>query len=133
MKRPLYQALSSALQARENCVRSGNTEWLQRHTERMLSLNKNHMPSGSGVDAGTQLLVDESTPEKLVFTLGFHHMNESGMYDGWTEHRVTVRPSLQHQIKISISGRDRNEIKAYLYKLLSHDLLALVDEYEGES
>jgi len=41
-------------------------------------------------------------------------MNEHGFYDGWTEHRITVKPSLAFGFELTISGRDRNEIKDYL-------------------
>lgn len=46
-------------------------------------------------------------------------MNENGFYDGWTEHTITVRADLAHGFKISISGRNRNEIKDYLHEVFS--------------
>ena len=56
-----------------------------------------------------------STPDKLVFYTSFHHMNDNGFYDGWTEHTVTVRPSLQFGFNMKISGQNRNEIKYHLH------------------
>jgi len=73
-------------------------------------------PSGSGIDDGTKL-DDTSTANKLVFNTGFHHMNENGYYDGWTDHQVIVTPSLAYGFDMRITGRDRNDIKDYLYEV----------------
>lgn len=50
-----------------------------------------------------------------MFDVAFHHMNESGYYDGWTGHTITVKASLSHKFTLTISGRDRNGIKEYLH------------------
>lgn len=105
--------IATLLQSIENCAKSGNSEWHAKHSVTLVKLVKESMPSGAGFDAGTRL-DNNSTPEKLVFRTSFHHMNETGMYDGWTEHNVTVRASLVHGLSLSISGRDRNGIKDYI-------------------
>ncbi len=115
MKRPLYQVLASLVQARINCIESNNTEWRDNHEERIEALVKEHMPRGSGFDAGTTLDLDKSTGEKLVFKTSYHHMNDYGVYDGWTEHVVTVKPSLMYGVNLMISGRNRRDIKDYMY------------------
>jgi hypothetical protein len=56
-------------------------------------------------------------------------MNDVGYYDGWTEHTVTVTGSLTSGYKMTISGRDRNDIKEYLYETFS----AWLDETAPES
>ena len=71
-----------------------------------------HAPSGSGFDSGTELVT--GSMNKLVFKTAFHHMDEMGGYDGWTEHKVTVTGSLLFDYNIKISGRDRNNIKEYM-------------------
>lgn len=116
LTRPLYRELSSLLAAIANCKKANNGEWLDKHTERALRLVSNHMPSGAGIDTGTKLDMDKSTPERLVFTFGYHHMNETGYYDGWTEHTLIVTPSLLSGIDLRITGRDRNQIKDYLHE-----------------
>lgn len=78
----------------------------------------NKLPSGSGLDTGVKLDLDRSSAEKLVFDTEFHHLNENGYYDGWTQHTVTVTPSFDG-FNLKISGRDRNGIKDYLYDLFS--------------
>src|SRR5215469_16388627 len=98
MARYLYSELSTLIQARKNCQQSNNTEWFDRHSGTIQKLCKQHLPSGSGFDSGTKFDLDASRADKLVFHTSFHHMNESGMYDGWTEHTVTVTPSLAHKL-----------------------------------
>jgi len=123
----VYRTLAGLVEARANCARSGNREfWHKRHSERLLRLVADYLPSGSGIDAGTTLDVDLSTAERLVFATSFHHMNEGG-YDGWTEHNVIVTPSLHHGIKLRITGRDRNEIKEYLHEIFHAALTAEID------
>ena len=113
---PLYREFANLIRAIAWCNESGNAEWHGKHNDDIKRLLY-FMPSGSGVDSGTELDLDNSTPEKLVFHADYHHMNECGMYDGWTEHTITVRPSLQFGITLSISGRNRNDVKDYLHGL----------------
>ena len=125
-KTKLYRELASCVQARLNCQKSNNQEWYCRHTETIDAL-VDMLPSGSGIDRGTKIDLEKSTSEKLVFNVSFHHMDENGFYDGWTEHVITVRPSLQFDIDLTISGRNRNDIKEYLHEVYS---AALLDDIE---
>mgnify|MGYP000897664318 FL=1 len=109
-----YSAIASAFAARANCERSGNSEWFERHTERIRVLVREHAVSGSGFDSGTSFSFDASLPDRLVFVVEFHHMSEHGYYDGWTSHFVIVTPSLAHGFNLRITGRDRNDIKDYI-------------------
>ena len=111
----VYQAIAHKLAAISNCARSNNEEWMLKHNE-ALRLLMSRAPSGSGIDCGTKRLTG-STYEKLMFACSYHHMNESGMYDGWTEHVLTVRPSLMFGFTLTIGGRDRNGIKDYLHEI----------------
>ena len=94
-KRYLYAELASAIEARQNCARltpdnaMHNPEWFDRWTERINDL-VDLLPSGSGIDTGTEIDLDRSTGEKIVLYLSFHHMND-GFYSGWTDHTVIVR------------------------------------------
>jgi hypothetical protein len=123
----VYRTLAGLIEARANCARSGNREWHERHGERLRRIVADYLPSGSGVDSGTTLEVDVSTPERLVFVTAFHHMNGNGFYDGWTQHEVIVTPSLHHEIKLRITGHDRNEIKDYLHEVFHAALTAELD------
>jgi hypothetical protein len=118
-KREVYQKMASKLQAIQNCEAKHDSEWRGRHEADLLDMVKEHMPRGSGCDSGTHLLMQESTPEKLVFQCDFHHMNDGGYYDGWTEHKVIITPSLGFDFNVRVTGRDRNQIKDYLAELFT--------------
>lgn len=112
-------------QAIDNTVSSGNVEWRARHSESLAALAK-LLPSGSGIDCGTGLVsIRAAMSEKIVLACSFHHMNEHGMYDGWTEHTITVRPSFDG-LNITISGPNRNDIKDHLHEVYAHVLSTLV-------
>ena len=119
---PLYRVLAGLVAARTSCALKGNKEWHSKHTARIVELVIKHMPSGSGFDVGTGLRLDASTEEKLVFYTSFHHMTSDGVYDGWTEHTVTVRPSLVHRFTLRVSGLDRNRIKDLIAEAFEYDL-----------
>lgn len=108
----LYQKLASTIAAIENCKRSDNSEWLEKHETTLAELLE-RMPSGSGFDNGTTL--DESSSfEKLIFNTSFHHMDDNGSYDGWTEHRITVTGSMLYGFTTKVSGPDKRQIKDYI-------------------
>lgn len=125
--RPLYVELAHCIAARLNCIRDLELgtchesfiplrkEWAEKWSDKAESLVKEHMPSGGGFDSGTELDFSLSTPEKLVFHTSFHHMVD-GSYDGWTEHTVKVQPSMIHGFTMSISGRNRRDIKDYIHE-----------------
>ena len=116
-ERILYKELASAIDARKRCQETKNTEWFAKHSETIEQLVEDFLPSGSGWDSGTKIDLDTSHADKLVLYGEFHHMNDSGFYDGWTAHVVTVTPSLLNDFNIRISGRDRNDIKEYLHEM----------------
>src|SRR5580765_24295 len=93
--RKLFKHIASATQARLNCIAEENRtgkphEWTARHESTIEDLVKDFLPHGSGIDSGVKFDFDKSNGEKLIFYFGFHHMNEDGYYDGWTEHALTV-------------------------------------------
>lgn len=119
-----YQAVAQAVGARERCAnRKDPLDWHTRWTNRLKAL-KDNLPHGSGFDSGSSLVVEDSTENRLVFETSFHHMNEGGMYDGWTEHRVIVQPSLALGFTLRVTGRDRNEIKDYIAQVFEEVLSA---------
>jgi hypothetical protein len=129
-ERYLYSALASAVGARLRCKASGNTEWYGKWEDQIESLVAEHLPSGSGFDSGTKLDLEKSHADKLVFTTSYHHMDEAGGYDGWTEHVVVVTPSFQG-FNIRVSGRNRNDIK-YCIDGEFHSALSVMGEFQIE-
>ncbi len=128
-QRKLYAIIAGAIGAHTTCQARGHMAmWAGEHKARAEHAVAEHMPSGSGLDAGVKLDWLESTAEKLVFTTSFHHMDDQGSYAGWSDHTITVRASLVLEIEIKVGGRDRNQIKDYLAELFSAALLAEIDD-----
>lgn len=122
----LYQRIAQLLRAIANCEASGNAVWLEKHRENLLTLCREHLPSGSGFDAGCKLQ-DGSTPNRLIFSADFHHMDDHGYYDGWTMHQVIVSPDLAFDFTLRITGKDRRDIKDYIHQTFNHVMLQDVE------
>ena len=125
--RPLFKEIASVCGARKRCLKNGN-EFAQNHDDTLDFIEKNLLPHGSGIDSGCTIDREKSGDEIIVIGTSYHHMAESGMYDGWTEHKITIRPSF-HGVDISIGGRNRNEIKDYLHDVFG---IALTDEIDWD-
>ncbi len=108
----VYQKIASLLAAIENCKKQNNAEWQEKHESALAELVDN-MPSGSGFDNGTKL-DESSSAEKIIFNTSFHHMNDVGMYDGWSDHTVTVTGSMVHGFTTKVSGPNKRDIKDYI-------------------
>ena len=122
--------ISSRIVAMMNCERSGNDEWRTKHWEDIQQIANDFLPSGSGWDLGTKIDGSKTRADKLVFFGEYHHMDEWGGYDGWTEHTITVTPTFGG-IYVSVSGRNRNDIKDYLEDLF-HSSLSQEIEWDAE-
>lgn len=106
----VIQAIASTHASRTNCANSGNTEWEERwdtYLSELLEL----LPSGSGFDNGTTL--KNVFPRAIEFATAFHHMNDGGFYDGWTEHLVVVTADFDG-FTVTVTGRNKRDIKEYI-------------------
>lgn len=113
----LATKIAGLIQAIRNCEANGNKEWLATHTKALHAIS---LPSGAGFDRGTIIDIHASTPSRLVFQTAFHHMNDVGYYDGWTEHTVTAVATFGTP-EIKVSGSN-SEFKDYIGHVF-HDLL----------
>ena len=125
MKETMAARIANIVDAYMTCENNGNAYWHAKHEEALRQIERNVLPHGAGFDFGTTVDVDKSTSEKLVFHTSFHHMNDAGMYDGWTEHKVIVRPRFDG-LDVRVTGRNRNDIKNYIgdvfYQTLTKEL-----------
>jgi hypothetical protein len=130
MAKRLFQTINSALNARANCMKNGN-EFGGKWESMLYHIEREILPRGSGVDRGCRIDRD-SHGDKLKIEFAFHHMDEHGFYDGWTDHVLTIRPAFDG-FDMKISGRDRNGAKDYFYDMFSHVLsLEFPDDYFRE-
>lgn len=122
----VIQAIATACNALRTCEETGN-DWRHTWDERLTRIERDILPSGSGFDSGCTIDRD-SNGARVTIKTSFHHMHESGMYDGWTEHKVIVTPDLGCGFNIRVTGRNRNGIKDYIADAM-HD--ALSEEYKA--
>ena len=140
MNHSLAHEIASCLQAYKSCRdrspdQSHLAEWERRHYDRLKTLCQNGLPHGAGIDNTHPeelhgLNVEQSNATRLVIHLEYHHMNDVGYYDGWTDHRVVVSPRFDG-LDVRISGRNRNDVKDYLADVYSCALSELVDRETG--
>lgn len=123
----LYEAIARCVASQSRAIRSGNPVHLSFQRDRLAKLCRDHLPSGSGIDNGSKLS-HESTPNRLIFSADFHHMNDGGMYDGWTSHSVVITPDLGMRFNVRVTGRDRNGIKDYLADTFAHCMNTDIDQ-----
>lgn len=139
----LAYEITNALQSYKGCrdrdpeTQAHLAEWETKHFDQLKTLCQNGLPHGSGIDSTHPeelhgLSVDQSTETRLVFHVSFHHMNDVGYYDGWTEHRIVVTPTFTG-FDVRISGRNRNDIKDYLAECYHCALSEIVDPMTGIS
>lgn len=125
--RTVVAEIASRMAAIANCRKSGNTEWLKRHFAIVYMIVKEYLPHGSGIDSGVTIIDANCSENQLTFATSYHHMNEDGYYDGWTEHIIRVYPAF-NGIRMTISGRNRNDIKEYLHDVFYTALTAEINE-----
>jgi hypothetical protein len=126
----IFMMLASAVVARNNCIHSKNDEWQNRWETRIENIVKQYMPSGSGFNDGVEFNMEVSDSNMLVFTTSFHHMDENGFYDGWTDHVIKVTPSfIGSGFDIKVSGRNKNDIKEYISETFANALTEEMGEW----
>ena len=103
-KKKVYQEIASLIIAIDNCNQAGNFEWMEKHESRIEEIAKNYLPSGSGFDSGSTVNIGDSTGNRIVIDSSYHHMNENGYYDGWTDMTIIVTPSLAFGFDIKIKA-----------------------------
>lgn len=123
MKTQLFESIANKFTACQTC----SDAWVEIHETTIESLVENHMPSGSGIDCGTKFEFENSTPKRLVFSFSYHHMNENGYYDGWTNHKCIITPSFVGGFDMHITGSNRNDCKEYFYQTFDYALRQEVD------
>lgn len=124
MKRKVYEHFSGELFR----LSSDRIDIVDDARRKIRELEFDHLPHGSGFDSGCKLVQGLSTPEKLVFSVPFHNMDEMGGYDGWSDLKVIVKPSLLFGIRLTVTGRDyHGTLKDYVCEVMDCALKEEVD------
>ena len=122
-QRTVIQALASAIEARANVIgHSSCPEMVEAWDEVIQAIQREKLPSGSGIDGGTAVTVDKSSGRRIEMLCSFHHMDEHGFYYGWTDHRIVATPAFDG-IDVVVYGPHRNGIKDYLHDTYYHALM----------
>jgi len=109
----VYQEMARLVVAIENCKKSGNTEWEEKHGDKISEMMTKYLPHGSGIDNGVNLS-EKTNANRLVFIVEFHCMDEMGGYCGWRSYTLTIKPDLSFGFTIHITGNDFHGLKDYL-------------------
>lgn len=131
--KPLYQLIAARIQTAQGATKYAIDESIiQRNVDELERLCREFLPSGSGFDSGTEIELDDCRAAKrIVFKTSFHHINDVGMYDGWTNHLVIIEPDFDGFI-LRVTGRDRNAIKDYIADTFHHALTReIASEWNG--
>jgi hypothetical protein len=127
---PLYQELARKI----NGALTANEEWREVFAKDAKNL-VDMLPHGSGIDGDTKIDWDRSMGDNIVINASYHHMDDSGTYDGWTDFSVVVKPSLQYGLDVTVRGkfpRKYADTRDYLIETFQCALSARVtQEIEG--
>lgn len=130
----VYQRIAQLMDQRLYCLGQDNMEKYNKysdHEEEIEKICKEHMPSGSGFDCGTKFNFDKSNTERLVFDIGYHHMDEHGFYDGWSELTVKIYPSFYNHFYMKITGsrrKDRSINKDFFWDTMYYHLTQKIEK-----
>lgn len=105
MARTLIKSIDNAVEQLQHSIKSGNKDHEEIWEDKILWL-KDKLPSGSGFDSDTTINIDKSKKNKIVLETSFHHMDENGMYCGWSHHAITVTPDFLSDFDMKISSKD---------------------------
>lgn len=137
----ILRAIASQLQRIKNCElpESMNPDCSQAKNKAInrvdaqdnLQRLEHLLPSGAGIDNGTKIDYDKSTPMKIVLNVDFHYMNDGGYYDGWTTHTIVITPSFDG-FDIRVTGRNRNGMKEYFEHIYDYTLKQEIEIFADE-
>lgn len=119
----LYQSLAGLAQARINCIKNNNQEWLEKHTDKIETLLY-ALPHGSGINGKWYVDYTKTHGNKITLTNTYDTMNENGYYDTVVNFSLTILPSLQFGFEMHIRGNfgKYQDVKDYLYDILRESL-----------
>src|SRR3990167_4042165 len=127
----VYQELARSFVAMENCRKDLNDTWYDRHEERIEFIIKNIFPHGSGIDGKTEIVLEKCNENRLIFSSGYHCMDQNGYYDNWVNFTIKVIADLSFGYRLQIVGNFKRywHVKDYLHELYTY---ALDQEFDNK-
>lgn len=119
--KPLYKHIAMKVQAYRNFMDTGNAAMADRYADEVYELIKRYMPSGSGINAGTEFDW-RSTGNKLIFFFEYHHIKNE-RYTSVDIYHLFVTPSLMNGIDLRLTGCKDSDLADYLYQTFRTALL----------
>lgn len=128
MQTKVYKELAQRIQARMNCEKSGNTEWLNKH-EAVINELIGMLPHGSGLNYEWELDYKKSHANNIILYMSYDTMDEAGYYDIVVNFTLQITPSLISGYDLHIKGNfgKYQDIKDYLYDILHEALNQDID------
>lgn len=124
----VYQRIAQLVTNAQHC----NEEWANKAVEELEELVLEYLPHGSGFDSGCEVDVDSSKPNRVIIHTSYHHMDEYGSYDGWTNHDIILVPDLVRGFDFRVTGRNtRDDIKTYIGDMFAECLDRVVPDACG--
>jgi hypothetical protein len=118
-----YQCLASAFKSYSYYISKNNNDTAEMFMNDIKQLIES-LPHGSGIDSTTNFSYLSSKEDKLIITSGYHHMDNNGYYDGWTDFKIILTPSW-YGFNLKIQGafpRKYADTREYLEDLFATDL-----------
>ena len=125
----VYRKIAFTFEAYKNCIQTGNTLWEEKHLDTLKHIAEEYLPHGSGFNNGVEIDIETSRKDRVVLRTAFHHMDENGTYERWTDHLVIIVPSLMFDFNLKITGQDYKNIKDYMQEIFG---CALLEDYAEE-
>ncbi len=107
LARIMATAYDALTRCRSDSANESQAAWESRW-ESVLNRAAEMLPRGGGFDVYPTLDTDSEYKGRLVFRGSYHKMNDAGMYDGWADYAITVRPCLVHGFTVSVRGGGRD-------------------------
>lgn len=107
LARIMATAYDALTRCRSDSANASQAAWESRW-ESVIERAAEMLPRGGGFDVYPTLDTDSDYRGRLVFRGSYHMMNDAGMYDGWRDYAVTVKPCLVHGFTVAVRGGGRD-------------------------
>ena len=116
-----------SLNAINNCLKSGNNKWYDKHMDNITSALLDVLPHGSGIDGDWSF---DYTDKRIYVSNSYHRMDGYGYYCGWIDFTNIIdglHRDIWGKLDFTIKGRfgKYQDLKDYLYEIIGESLTSL--------